>query len=151
MHFEQFMRNHLFFHVMNFLTSLTFSILINCSLSRVHILFIVKNNDFQISKSEHDTMNKNNQLFRPRAEKRLGERCYIYLAPRMYANNLSEYRKLTKKSSLCTTCSASQILVVAFFFIVKMIKILDCDSCGKDHIQCDIYLFRDEHSLFGIE
>lgn len=68
----------------------------------LEILYSVhtKKINIQMSESEHDTRNKKNQLFRPRAKKRIGERCFTYLAPRMYAkipNNLREDRKLTKR------------------------------------------------------
>lgn len=56
--------------------------------------------DIKMSTSDHETRNRRNQVFRPRAKKRIGERCFTYLAPRVYTNvpdDLKNGRRLIKK------------------------------------------------------
>lgn len=79
-----------------------------CKVLNLHQLFDLdisysvhtKKINTQKSESEHDTRNKKYQLFWLKVEKRIGERCFTYMPPRMFAKipeNLREDQKLTKR------------------------------------------------------
>lgn len=49
----------------------------------------------QLTECEYETRNKTNQYLTPRAGKRIGQRCFAYLAPRIYAAVPKELKNIT--------------------------------------------------------